>query len=71
MMVFLPLRFGQAGGALFWRCGDRGNSGILLPIDHILVSGRWLVEKREVYPDRMGSDHHPVIAVLSMADPEK
>jgi endonuclease/exonuclease/phosphatase (EEP) superfamily protein YafD len=39
--------------------------GIGLPIDHILISGGWSVLERTVHPERMGSDHHPVIAVLS------
>lgn len=38
--------------------------GIGLPIDHILAGGAWQVIDRRVHPDRMGSDHHPVIAVL-------
>lgn len=41
------------------------SNGIGLPIDHILVSGSWQVLERSVHPDRMGSDHHPVIAVLA------
>ncbi len=40
------------------------SNGIGLPIDHILVSEGWRVIQRTVHPDRMGSDHHPVIAVL-------
>ncbi|MCW1914274.1 endonuclease/exonuclease/phosphatase family protein [Luteolibacter sp. GHJ8] len=51
--------------------GTWSSSGIRLPIDHILASPDWLGEQRQVHPDRMGSDHHPVIAVLSMADPQK
>jgi endonuclease/exonuclease/phosphatase (EEP) superfamily protein YafD len=43
----------------------RGN-GIGLPIDHILVSRSWRVLDRQVHPDRMGSDHHPVIAELTL-----
>lgn len=39
--------------------------GIGLPIDHILAGGAWQVIDRRVHPDRMGSDHHPVIAVLA------
>lgn len=45
------------------------SNGIGLPIDHILVSPSWQVLERSVHPDRMGSDHHPVIAVLVPADP--
>ncbi len=41
--------------------------GIGLPIDHILIRGPWRVLDRKVHPDRMGSDHHPVIAVLAPA----
>jgi endonuclease/exonuclease/phosphatase (EEP) superfamily protein YafD len=40
------------------------SNGIGLPIDHILVSEDWRVIQRHVHPDRMGSDHHPVIAEL-------
>lgn len=43
------------------------SNGIGLPIDHILVRGLWQVLDRKVHPDRMGSDHHPVIAVLAPA----
>jgi endonuclease/exonuclease/phosphatase (EEP) superfamily protein YafD len=43
------------------------SNGIGLPIDHILVSPSWQVLERRVHPDRMGSDHHPVIAVLAPA----
>ena len=42
------------------------SNGIGLPIDHILVSGDWHVIRRSVHPDRMGSDHHPVIAELAL-----
>jgi len=42
-------------------------SSIGLPIDHILVSHSWQVLDRRVHSDRMGSDHHPVIAVLAPA----
>lgn len=45
--------------------------GIGLPIDHILVGRSWQVLERRVHPDRMGSDHHPVIAVLMPADDGK
>jgi endonuclease/exonuclease/phosphatase (EEP) superfamily protein YafD len=45
------------------------SNGIGLPIDHILVSDHWQVQGRTVVPDRMGSDHHPVIAVLSPTSP--
>ncbi len=41
------------------------SNGIGLPIDHILVSSSLQVLERRVHPDRMGSDHHPVIAVLA------
>ena len=41
------------------------SNGIGLPIDHILVSSGWQVIERKVYPDRMGSDHHPVTAILA------
>jgi endonuclease/exonuclease/phosphatase (EEP) superfamily protein YafD len=41
------------------------SNGIGLPIDHILVSPSWQVLERRVHPDRMGSDHHPVVAVLA------
>ena len=41
------------------------SNGIGLPIDHILVRGPWQVLDRKVHPDRMGSDHHPVITVLA------
>ncbi|HEY1122952.1 MAG TPA: endonuclease/exonuclease/phosphatase family protein [Haloferula sp.] len=44
------------------------SNGITLPIDHILVSSDWSVLEREVHPDRMGSDHHPVIAELVVPD---
>ncbi len=39
-------------------------NGIGLPIDHILISSEWEVVNHIVHQDRMGSDHHPVIAVL-------
>lgn len=42
------------------------SNGIGLPIDHILIRGPWQVLDRKVHPDRMGSDHHPVIAVLAI-----
>jgi endonuclease/exonuclease/phosphatase (EEP) superfamily protein YafD len=42
------------------------SNGIGLPIDHILIRGPWQVLDRKVHPDRMGSDHHPVIAVLGI-----
>ncbi|MCW1925515.1 endonuclease/exonuclease/phosphatase family protein [Luteolibacter arcticus] len=45
------------------------SNGIGLPIDHILVSDHWQVQSRTVSPDRMGSDHHPVVAVLSRKAP--
>jgi endonuclease/exonuclease/phosphatase (EEP) superfamily protein YafD len=41
------------------------SNGIGLPIDHILASEDWQVIRRSVHPDRMGSDHHPVVAVLA------
>lgn len=41
------------------------STGIRLPIDHILVSKSWRVLERRVHSERMGSDHHPVIAVLA------
>ena len=41
------------------------SNGIGLPIDHILVSEGCQVIQRRVHPDRMGSDHHPVIATLA------
>lgn len=40
------------------------SNGIGLPIDHVLISSEWEVVDRRVHQDRMGSDHHPVIAVL-------
>lgn len=40
------------------------SNGIGLPIDHILISSEWEVVDRRVHKDRMGSDHHPVTAVL-------
>jgi endonuclease/exonuclease/phosphatase (EEP) superfamily protein YafD len=42
------------------------SNGIGLPIDHILVSSSCQVLGRKVHPDRMGSDHHPVIAELAI-----
>lgn len=42
------------------------SNGIGLPIDHILVSADWRVIGRRVHPDRMGSDHHPVIAEMAL-----
>jgi len=39
--------------------------GIGLPIDHVLISSGWEVVDHRVHEDRMGSDHHPVIAVLA------
>lgn len=42
------------------------SNGIGLPIDHILVSEDCQVIQRHVHPDRMGSDHHPVIATLAV-----
>jgi endonuclease/exonuclease/phosphatase (EEP) superfamily protein YafD len=42
------------------------SNGIGLPIDHILVSEDCQVNQRHVHPDRMGSDHHPVIATLAV-----
>jgi endonuclease/exonuclease/phosphatase (EEP) superfamily protein YafD len=42
------------------------SNGIGLPIDHILISEEWQVTRRRVHPDRMGSDHHPVIAELAL-----
>jgi endonuclease/exonuclease/phosphatase (EEP) superfamily protein YafD len=41
------------------------SNGIGLPIDHILVSDEWSIIARKVHPDRMGSDHHPVLAELA------
>lgn len=38
--------------------------GIGLPIDHILIGSGWQMIGRSVHPDRMGSDHHPVLARL-------
>lgn len=38
--------------------------GIGLPIDHILLSYDWQVLSRWVHADRMGSDHHPVMAKI-------
>lgn len=35
-----------------------------LPIDHILISGGIAVRARRVEEDRLGSDHHPVLAEL-------
>lgn len=49
--------------------GTWSSSGIRLPIDHILVSKGWIVKQREIHQDRMGSDHHPVIAALLMTKP--
>lgn len=48
--------------------------GIGLPIDHILISSEWEVVDHHVHEDRMGSDHHPVMAVLvnrSTPSPER
>ena len=45
------------------------SNGICLPIDHILISEDWRVVERKVYPDWMGSDHRPVIAVLALPAP--
>jgi endonuclease/exonuclease/phosphatase (EEP) superfamily protein YafD len=45
------------------------SNGIGLPIDHILVSEDWRVIRRSEHPDRMGSDHHPVIATLAYPNP--
>lgn len=45
--------------------GTWSGQGIHLPIDHILASPGWSVIGREIHPDRMGSDHNPVIAILA------
>lgn len=41
------------------------SNGIGLPIDHVLISSELVVLDHRVHPDRMGSDHHPVIVVLA------
>lgn len=39
-----------------------------LPIDHILISRNIGVQSRRVEADRLGSDHHPVLAELVIPD---
>lgn len=45
------------------------SNGIGLPIDHVLISPGIEVVDHRVHEDRMGSDHHPVIAVLVSQSP--
>ena len=39
-----------------------------LPLDHILLGGKWEVRERRVYEDRLGSDHFPVMATLGFSE---
>lgn len=39
-----------------------------LPLDHILLGGKWEVRERRVYEDRLGSDHFPVMATLGFPE---
>lgn len=45
------------------------SNGIGLPIDHVLISSELEVLDHRVHEDRIGSDHHPVIAVLANRPP--
>jgi endonuclease/exonuclease/phosphatase (EEP) superfamily protein YafD len=39
-----------------------------LPIDHILTGGNLQLQTRQILPDRLGSDHFPIRAVLGLSN---